>query len=45
LDRLSHVRLGHSPTPLVPMAHLSAHLGGPTLSIKRDDCTGPATGT
>src|SRR5258708_12819779 len=26
------------------MARLSAHLGGPTLWIKRDDCTGLATG-
>jgi L-cysteate sulfo-lyase len=38
------VRLGHLPTPLEPMARLSAHLGGPTLCIKRDDCTGLATG-
>jgi L-cysteate sulfo-lyase len=44
LDRFPRVRLGHLPTPLEPMARLSAHLGGPTLWIKRDDCTGLATG-
>jgi len=44
LDRFPRVRLGHLPTPLEPLARLSAHLGGPTLWIKRDDCTGLATG-
>ena len=44
LDRFPRVRLGHLPTPLEPMARLSAHLGGPTLWFKRDDCTGLATG-
>ncbi len=38
------VRLGHFPTPLEFMPRLSAHLGGPNLYIKRDDCTGLATG-
>ena len=32
------------PTPLEPLTRLSAHLGGPRLWIKRDDCTGLATG-
>lgn len=32
------------PTPLEPMAHLSAQLGGPDLYIKRDDLTGLAYG-
>ena len=44
LDRFPRVRPGHLPTPLEPLARLSAHLGGPTLWIKRDDCTGLATG-
>ena len=44
LDRFPRVRLGHLPTPLEPMARLSARLGGPKLWIKRDDCTGLATG-
>lgn len=32
------------PTPLEPMARLSAQLGGPQLYIKRDDLTGLAFG-
>lgn len=44
LGRFPRVRLGHLPTPLEPMHRLSAHLGGPRLWIKRDDCTGLATG-
>ncbi len=37
-------RLAHLPTPLQPMPRLSKTLGGPALWIKRDDCTGLATG-
>ena len=37
-------RFIHSPTPLEPLARLSAHLGGPTILAKRDDCTGLALG-
>lgn len=44
LSRFPRVRLGHLDTPLEPMPRLSAHLGGPTLWVKRDDCTGLATG-
>jgi L-cysteate sulfo-lyase len=44
LGRFPRVRLAHLPTPLEPLARLSAHLGGPKLWIKRDDCTGLATG-
>lgn len=44
LSRFPRVRLCHSPTPLEPMERLSALLGGPRLFIKRDDCTGLATG-
>jgi L-cysteate sulfo-lyase len=44
LGRFPRVRLAHLPTPLEPMTRLSARLGGPTLWIKRDDCTGLATG-
>src|ERR1700761_8022871 len=32
------------PPPPEPMERLSAHLGGPKLWIKRDDCTGLASG-
>lgn len=34
----------HRPTPVEPMDRLAAHLGGPRLFVKRDDCTGLATG-
>ncbi|WP_108659171.1 D-cysteine desulfhydrase [Acuticoccus kandeliae] len=44
LARFPRYRLAHLPTPLEPMPRLSAHLGGPELWIKRDDCTGLASG-
>ncbi len=37
-------RLGHWPTPLEALPRLSEALGGPEIWIKRDDCTGLATG-
>jgi len=44
LARFPRVKLGHLPTPLEPMEKLSRALGGVNLWIKRDDCTGLATG-
>ncbi len=44
LSRFPRVRLTHSPTPLELAPRLSEALGGPTIWIKRDDCTGLATG-
>jgi L-cysteate sulfo-lyase len=44
LSEIPRVSLGSLPTPLEPLARLSAHLGGPTIYIKRDDQTGLATG-
>ena len=44
LARFPRVTLCHAPTPLEFMPRLTAHLGGPQLWIKRDDCTGVATG-
>ncbi len=44
LDRFDRVKLCHRPTPLEPMDRLADHLGGPRLFVKRDDCTGLATG-
>ena len=44
LSRFSRVRLAHLPTPLEPLDRLSDHLGGPRIFVKRDDCTGLATG-
>ncbi len=38
------VSLGFLPTPLTPLDRLSEALGGPRLWLKRDDCTGLATG-
>lgn len=44
LARFPRIRLGHMPTPLERMEALSRHLGGPSIWIKRDDCTGLSTG-
>lgn len=44
LSRFARIRFAHLPTPLEPMPSLSKLLGGPTLWIKRDDCTGLAGG-
>ncbi|HSA81998.1 MAG TPA: D-cysteine desulfhydrase [Geminicoccaceae bacterium] len=44
LARFPRVHFAHLPTPLEPMANLSQLLGGPSLFVKRDDCTGLATG-
>jgi L-cysteate sulfo-lyase len=44
LSRFPRVKLAHLPTPLEPMERLSAHLDGPRLWIKRDDCTGLSGG-
>lgn len=44
LETFPRTRLGHLPTPLEPMPRLSAHLGGPQLWVKRDDCTGLSSG-
>jgi len=43
-SQFPRVSLAHLPTPLEPMARLSKLLGGPQLYIKRDDCTGLASG-
>jgi len=44
LRRAPRVRFAHLPTPLEPLERLSSYLGGPKVWIKRDDCTGLATG-
>ncbi len=43
-DRFPRFPLCHRPTPIEAMPRLSENLGGPKLFIKRDDCTGLATG-
>ncbi len=49
VSRFDRFPLGHFPTALEPMARLTAHLRErhqtvPNLWVKRDDCTGLATG-
>lgn len=44
LARFQRLGLAHLPTPLEPMQRLSAHLGGPRLWVKREDCTGVGLG-
>ncbi len=44
LDRFPRVSLCHRPTPLEAMPRLNDVLGGPNFWIKRDDCTGLASG-
>jgi L-cysteate sulfo-lyase len=40
LARFPRLGLAHLPTPLEPLKRLTAHLGGPRLWVKREDCTG-----
>lgn len=44
LNEFPRFLLVHAPTPLEPLERLQRFLGGPRLYIKRDDCTGLATG-
>ncbi len=44
LDALPRARLTHAPTPLEALPNLTARLGGASLLVKRDDCTGLAFG-
>ncbi len=44
LDRFPRVALAHLPTPLEPCERLRDERGGPRVWLKRDDCTGLATG-
>ena len=44
LENFPRVPLAHLPTRLELMPRLSEKLGGPEIWVKRDDCTGLATG-
>ncbi|MGB5257808.1 MAG: D-cysteine desulfhydrase [Woeseiaceae bacterium] len=44
LSEFPRISLAHLPTPLEFLPRLSEHLGGPQIYVKRDDCTGLATG-
>src|SRR5881394_34830 len=40
LERFGRVGLAQLPTPLEPLPRLTAHLSGPRLWVKREDCSG-----
>ncbi|HET6325089.1 MAG TPA: D-cysteine desulfhydrase family protein [Planctomycetaceae bacterium] len=44
IDKQPRFRLAHRPTPLEPLSRFSKAVGGPTIYMKRDDCTGFAMG-
>ena len=44
LEQFPRVPLAHLPTPLEHLPRLSEALGGPQIYVKRDDCTGLASG-
>ena len=44
LEKFERIKLGHFPTPIEHLENISKYLGGPNIFIKRDDCTGLATG-
>ena len=44
LGKFPRVNFCHRPTPIESLPRLGEHLGGPKLFVKRDDCTGLATG-
>ena len=44
LSQFPRIKLGHFPTPIEYLKNISLHLNGPNIFIKRDDCTGLATG-
>jgi L-cysteate sulfo-lyase len=44
LARFPRITLAHLPTPLEFLPRLTKQLGGPNIYVKRDDCTGLASG-
>ena len=44
LEKFKKVNLGHFPTRIEYLRNVTKYLNGPNLYIKRDDCTGLATG-
>ena len=44
LAKFPRTKLAHLPTPVEHLPRLSARLGGPAIYVKRDDCTGLASG-
>ena len=44
LEKFKRIKLGHFPTPVEYLKNISKYFDGPNIFIKRDDCTGLATG-
>ena len=44
LKEFNRISLGHFPTRIEHLKNISKHFNGPQIYIKRDDCTGLATG-
>ena len=44
IQKFGRIKLGHFPTPIEYLENLTHYLNGPKIYIKRDDCTGLATG-
>ena len=44
LEKFERIKLGHFPTPIEHLKNITKYLAGPNIFIKRDDCTGLATG-
>ena len=44
LEKFKRIKLGHFPTPIEYLNNITKYLDGPNIFIKRDDCTGLATG-
>ena len=44
IDKFERIKLGHFPTPIEYLNNITEYLNGPQIYIKRDDCTGLATG-
>ncbi len=44
LEKFQRIKLGHFPTPIEYLKNITRYLDGPNIFIKRDDCTGLATG-
>jgi len=44
LEKFERIKLGHFPTPTEHLKNISQYFNGPNIFIKRDDCTGLATG-
>ena len=44
IKKFGRIKLGHFPTPIEYLKNITEYLNGPKIYIKRDDCTGLATG-